>query len=174
MFLNAVPGTEFWTFWSFFFLGLSLFLLLRSLTKEKISLLIISIFLFTLSLVATQVVVYKNDVYVHPFGFAGLVLLFSILDLIDVKQVGKKIKRLGDISYGTYLWHIPIQISLILILDALGIGREIALTNSFFFLFFFLVIFVANISFIYFENPMRKFIRKKWGGKKIEMKAAQF
>ena len=35
-------------------------------------------------------------------------------------------KRLGDASYGTYLWHFPIQLVIVMTLDALPGGRALA------------------------------------------------
>ena len=56
-------------------------------------------------------------------GLFGLVVWIDRIDLADRFAFGK---RLGDASYGTYLWHFPIQLVMILALDALPGGRTLS------------------------------------------------
>lgn len=68
---------------------------------------------------------------------------------------------LGECSYGIYLWHIPMQILLILVLDV-DFGSR-ALVYSPYFLIFYVAITVmlARTSFERFERPLRLALRKK-------------
>jgi peptidoglycan/LPS O-acetylase OafA/YrhL len=93
-------------------------------------------------------------------SFSSIVWLAASMDLLDVLKIGRRFKWLGDMTYGTYLWHIPIQIFLLLLLKYFSIGREIVSSRGFFLLFFSLVIAVAYISFHGFELPMRTRIRR--------------
>ena len=64
-----------------------------------------------------------------------VLFLMLALDLNDAKgrlQFGQK---LGDASYGIYLWHIPIQLTLVLIIDSTGLTRDIAREGWFLILF---------------------------------------
>ena len=56
-------------------------------------------------------------------GLFGIVVWIDRIDLADRLAFGK---RLGDASYGTYLWHFPIQLVMILVLDALPGGRTLS------------------------------------------------
>lgn len=56
-------------------------------------------------------------------SFFFLALLADRIDRDDRLAFGK---RLGDASYGTYLWHFPIQLALVMVLDALPGGRALS------------------------------------------------
>ena len=53
----------------------------------------------------------------------ALALAIDRLDRDDRLGFGK---RLGDASYGTYLWHFPIQLVIVMALDALPGGRALS------------------------------------------------
>ncbi|WP_230206614.1 acyltransferase [Novosphingobium sp. Gsoil 351] len=64
-----------------------------------------------------------------PQGGMWVVSLFALALLADRLDPGDRLafgKRLGDASYGTYLWHFPIQLVIVMMLDALPGGRALA------------------------------------------------
>ena len=64
-----------------------------------------------------------------PQGGIWVVALFLLALAIDGFDRADRLafgKRLGDASYGTYLWHFPIQLTLVMALDALPGGRALA------------------------------------------------
>ena len=64
-----------------------------------------------------------------PQGGVWVVSLFVLALAIDGFDRDDRLafgKRLGDASYGTYLWHFPIQLTLVMALDALPGGRALA------------------------------------------------
>lgn len=89
----------------------------------------------------------------------GVVLLIASLE----KSLPTKTKRtsqwIGDCSYGIYLWHIPIMLTLLLVLDCAVGSRAAASSPWFLLLFLTSTIGVARISFVWFERPMRDRLR---------------
>lgn len=64
-----------------------------------------------------------------PYGALWVTGLFLVVLTIDWCDRTDRLafgKRLGDASYGTYLWHFPIQLGIVLTLDALPGGRALA------------------------------------------------
>ena len=64
-----------------------------------------------------------------PQGGLWVISLFTLALAIDRFDRDDRLafgKRLGDASYGTYLWHFPIQLTLVMALDALPGGRALS------------------------------------------------
>ncbi|KPL67978.1 hypothetical protein SZ64_07505 [Erythrobacter sp. SG61-1L] len=71
---------------------------------------------------------------------------------------------LGENTYGVYLWHFPIQLAMMLVLMPAIKTQEIAQNGWFLVLFFVLAVAMARISYVWFERPMRDFLRERLGG----------
>lgn len=87
-----------------------------------------------------------------------LLMISSIKFNLDSKVLNL-IKALGNMTYGSYLLHFPLQILIVIVFDFLEIKLPIY-ENWFFLFYIFLVLFLAHISYNKFELPMQKFIRK--------------
>lgn len=89
----------------------------------------------------------------------GVVLLIASLEeSLPVKIKGIS-QWIGDCSYGIYLWHIPIMLALLLLLDCV-VGSRAAVSSPWFLLLFLTsAIVAARISFVWFERPMRERLR---------------
>jgi peptidoglycan/LPS O-acetylase OafA/YrhL len=95
--------------------------------------------------------------------FSSMVLVAASIDLQDLKQRGKRFTALGDLTYSLYLLHVPVQITLILLLDQFGVDRVGLAGTPLFFLFFMtLMLVVSTLSYRYFELPMRKWVRHRF------------
>ena len=94
--------------------------------------------------------------------FSAIVLIAAALDLVDTRKIGGHFRIFGEMSYGIYLWHIPVTITGILILSFLGISRDVIFTKTFFFFYLALILTVAYVSYRFFEHPLRDYIRKAW------------
>ncbi|QNN65688.1 acyltransferase [Sphingomonas rhizophila] len=91
--------------------------------------------------------------------FAALVLACAMLEATRASRWAKAVPWVADNTYGVYLWHVPIQLMILLAMHQFGVST--AIFTSPWFLFFFLaaVIVVARLSFIAIERPARRAIR---------------
>ena len=105
---------------------------------------------------------YGHGVWNDLLPFSALVLIATALDLVDTRKIGAPFKIIGDLTYGIYLWHIPVTIAGILVMSSLKISRNIIFTKIFFFLYLSLILAVSYVSFKFFELPLRNYIRKTW------------
>ena len=71
----------------------------------------------------------------------------------------ERLRWIGDNSYGTYLWHVPIQILALIVLDRLRIDHEIARKPLFLAGFLAATMSVARLSYVYVERPIRNRLR---------------
>ncbi len=162
MYMVGLPGSSIWQCGGFFFAGVVLFMIFKRFKSDRLLLGLIAVCL-AVSSWFIHGSVFDNAVTLSLLiGFLALVLTFALLDITSFSRAGKIFKYLGDISYGTYLLHVPIQIIILLIFDRLMLNTDIFLSNTFFVMYFLLVIVCAHMSFLYFENPMRKYIRNKF------------
>ncbi|RYD21714.1 MAG: acyltransferase [Lysobacteraceae bacterium] len=105
-----------------------------------------------------------------PVTTAGMVLLLTgMLVLVcaveasshrrEVARYLERLRWIGDNSYGTYLWHVPIQIATLVVLDRLRVDHAIAKSPLFLVAFIAATMIVARLSYVYFERPMRNRLR---------------
>lgn len=97
---------------------------------------------------------------VFLIGYPSTVLFLAFLDVEKIfAYVFKKLAYLGDISYGTYLLHFPVQI--FLYLAAKQIQIDFSKTGTFL-LYLALTIGLAAASHKFFEVPCQRYLRSKF------------
>ena len=69
---------------------------------------------------------------------------------------------LGNLTYGTYLWHLPLQIFLMIVIKNTGINFSIIDTKVFFIVYLSIVILVSIVSYYLFEVKIRRWLRNKF------------
>ena len=118
------PALKVFACLAYFFAGTTIYLvLLRGWTRPAL--------LAALG-VAGLVLAARFDVITaleFPQGGVWVIALFLIALAIDGFDRDDRLgfgKRLGDASYGTYLWHFPIQLALVMVLDAIPGGRALS------------------------------------------------
>lgn len=74
--------------------------------------------------------------------------------------MGKPLAWLGDISYSTYLLHFPLQIVLVMAVDAMGMSRSVFYSPWAFIGFFALLIPISAACFHWFERPAQRALRR--------------
>jgi peptidoglycan/LPS O-acetylase OafA/YrhL len=97
----------------------------------------------------------------HPLLVGALVALFAFFDLTTFTRFFRPLRRLGELSYSIFLWHVPLQIALLLILDMFSIDLTIAYNHFFFLSFVLLTYFVGYLSYRYIEQPAQRYLRQK-------------
>jgi peptidoglycan/LPS O-acetylase OafA/YrhL len=68
--------------------------------------------------------------------------------------------RLGDLTYGSYLWHFPLQLAFVVVIDRIGWGREIFLSPLPLVIWIGLTFILAAASHRFFELPTQNAIRR--------------
>jgi len=134
---------------SLFFMGVIIFFLFEKKFFRKLSIIFSSVFL-VYSFIGNFKII---------FFCAGTVIFSIYLE----KYLNKKIKiflnYLGDLSYGIYMWHIPIAIIIIIITEIFSLN--IKSLNSLQFLLFFIILSLAIsvLSFQFYEIKIKTFMR---------------
>lgn len=73
----------------------------------------------------------------------------------------KPLQVIGDLTYSVYLLHFPVQIVFSLAFLSAG-GVDLAKSYWFFFTYFVVLIFISRLSFLFFEIPAQRKIRKRF------------
>ncbi len=110
-----------------------------------------------------------GEVYEDTVGwFFRLIFTFIVCPLtilalaLDEQLLGGRYRRLsplGDISYSTYLIHIPLQMSLALMALSFGINSYEFMSPFVMMAFFAVLIGLGTLSFRYFERPVQRYVR---------------
>jgi peptidoglycan/LPS O-acetylase OafA/YrhL len=99
-----------------------------------------------------------------PALFAAVVLAAGSVDRLGRTVVPRRLKWIGDITYSTYLLHVPTQILLMTSMDLLGVSHA-AIAGHVVFLLAFLagVVGLAWLTFRHFERPAQHWLRRRFG-----------
>ena len=118
------PGFKLWSCLAYFFVGAgAYFVMLRGWSKPWLPGAIGGCGLL-LAMAFDRVAMLD-----FPQGALWVLALFALALWVDRLDRHDRLafgKRLGDASYGTYLWHFPIQLTMVLVLDALPGGRALS------------------------------------------------
>ena len=96
--------------------------------------------------------------------FAALCAVLAI-DQADRDNKLAAARHLGDASYGVYLWHFPIQLALVLVVDALLGSRAIAQQPAFLVFFIGISVLAGFASHRWFERPAQRWVMKLGGAR---------
>lgn len=96
--------------------------------------------------------------------FGALFLALASVELHAPRRLRDACEWLGENTYGVYLWHFPIQLTIILFLLPNVAPQQVAQNGWFMVLFVALVIVVARFSFVHIERPMRDLLRRHLAG----------
>ena len=141
----------------YFFSGVFLFMLCEK-TKNLNYILALASILLILNFVGN----FKYNVF-----FASLVLYAYYFDNKLNYNFSKSYSKLGDLTYGSYLLHIPIQLLTILIFYKLELNNNIFTNYYFLFIYIFLIFSIAHISYKFYENPAKVYLKKNLLNPKI-------
>tara|TARA_B110000971_G_C19814352_1_gene410301 strand:- start:48 stop:770 length:723 start_codon:yes stop_codon:yes gene_type:complete len=84
--------------------------------------------------------------------------LFAHIKIKDTR-IKSFLKILGNLTYSSYLIHIPLQLIIVLILSNQNI--KIPIYNAYFLIFYLIsILLLSRITFCYFEKPIQDKIRK--------------
>jgi peptidoglycan/LPS O-acetylase OafA/YrhL len=145
----SLPG-HIWACGFFFFAGAAIFVLHRALPS-------ISQFAVAAAVFLAGAVLVRGGHHVHLAIFVGVLDLVMIVAALESSLGGaaKSVIWIGDNTYSIYLWHVPVQISLMLLIN------DTRIFNSPGFLIAYLcaMLLISRLSFLFFERPARRYFR---------------
>ena len=104
---------------------------------------------------------HKHFIYTFEFIYIPLVLFVFAIDLNILKKFRKTIEIFGNMTYSSYLIHFTAQ--LLISLFCLYFNIKINFYSNFFFMIYIIfILFSSYLIFNHFEDPLKKFIRKKF------------
>ena len=84
-----------------------------------------------------------------------ILCLTAILDTFRTPFRQKAVVRFGKLTYSAFLWHIPLQLVTILVLESASATTEVYKSEAFWFFYLVAVYLIANFSFVFIENPIK-------------------
>ena len=115
--------------------------------------------------------VHGHDAAILAGTFAVLLATLAI-DLVDRGDVLAPGRKLGDASYGIYLWHFPLQLALVLLVDA-TFGTRLVFRQPVFLVIFIGASLLAGFaSHRWIERPAQRAIMR-WADRRRQMRPAQ-
>jgi peptidoglycan/LPS O-acetylase OafA/YrhL len=101
----------------------------------------------------------------HKIGIAVLVMFIGTVTGIAwaegigwFRRAARSVRWIGDNTYGVYLWHIPVQLSIFLLVGDIPTVGRFAYSSAFLAGFLLVVILIARASFVWFEAPARRYL----------------
>jgi peptidoglycan/LPS O-acetylase OafA/YrhL len=119
----------------------------------------------SLSILAMTVVLLASGL-IHVDS--GVILVLTVCSVVVFARLGelktglgllKRLAFLGNATYSSYLLHFPIQLGMVLIVDALGYSRSIFLMPVMFVTYLSLVIGTSLAVYRLFERPAQRWMR---------------
>ena len=92
----------------------------------------------------------------------SILIIFLNFEIFFKNKLGLIFNFLGNLTYGLYLWHLPVQLILIILIKNNEINFTI-IESNFFFIFYLMSVFTLSIiSYYFFEKKLRDRIRNKY------------
>ena len=141
---------------SYFLIGVSIWFATTNQTFKK------ALTIGLLSSIASFLILTQGESNTPAAIIIVLVFLVSLLDRFPRILNQKLFKRFGELTYSVFLWHIPLQ--LVIIISVLKFDIDQSIFESPIFLIAFLVTTyaIANISFVYIERPSKNYLTSKF------------
>jgi peptidoglycan/LPS O-acetylase OafA/YrhL len=95
----------------------------------------------------------------YLLAFPAVIIIAAFADVIDKNKIGLKFRVIGDITYSTYLWHVPVVVVCLIVIERMALGPNLVSSKIFFIAFFAVVFWIGVFSFKFLETPLRLAIR---------------
>ena len=153
----GVSGLDFWICGMLFYCGSIIWIATSSLEKSPHVLLALSIALIVLAGASEAAPAFRLALL-----FSGMLVVATISDALVGSRIKIAMKWLGDCTYGIYLWHVPVQISLMTASDIVGYDRSVVGNLYFFVMFLAVMIAVGRFSYVHIEKPAQDYLRGRF------------
>ena len=151
----------------FFYAGGSAFIIYKLFINSRYFKLLNVLAIFFL-IISTVFIINLKLIY-HPWFWTIFLVIYNPLvlyllasiHLSDRSIIYNLFRALGNMSYSAYLLHFPIQLFIAIAYSFFDV--PIPIYDYLFFIFFLTLVFVlSHLSFILFEDPIRKYLRNKF------------
>tara|TARA_B110000211_G_C14006359_1_gene520997 strand:+ start:74 stop:1138 length:1065 start_codon:yes stop_codon:yes gene_type:complete len=92
----------------------------------------------------------------------SVIIIFLNFENLINKKLRSLFNFLGNLTYGMYLWHLPLQIILMLLIKSNNLNFDLINSKFFFICYLALVFSVSIVSYYYFEKKFRERLRFKY------------
>jgi peptidoglycan/LPS O-acetylase OafA/YrhL len=144
----------------YFFSGCLVYSLLNILRKYNVG------FTFLISMIVCLLLIYtmssNNSIprlFLYAPLFGSILIMACLLEYRYGSMWLKRIRWVGNTSYGNYLWHTPIQLLFLMFVSLGFVNLNVIYGRYFLGAYMATVITVSLLSFRFFERPMQAFVR---------------
>ena len=89
----------------------------------------------------------------------SLILIFLSFENIINDRLRPIFNFLGDLTYGMYLWHLPVEIFIMITLLKTDYSMSIFLNPLFLIFHVLIVIIISIVGYLYYEKKLRNLLR---------------
>jgi peptidoglycan/LPS O-acetylase OafA/YrhL len=158
--MTQISSAAFWTCGLFFFAGTTMFAVYRLVGGTTVAGLVGA----ALCASSIAVMLAGADIQVPlAITFAGAILMLASFEDSAAGRFAHRQRWLGDSTYGIYLWHLPIQIVVLILFATAVLPRSMADSPFFLFAFMGAAISAGWLSYRYFERSTRAWLRDASG-----------
>jgi peptidoglycan/LPS O-acetylase OafA/YrhL len=98
----------------------------------------------------------------HAFITLIFVCLAAFLDTFPITNRLQRVRIVGELTYSVFLWHVPLQMIILMIMMQFNISNSIAQSPLFLLFFLVLTYSVGYVSYRWIEQPARKFLNNRF------------
>jgi peptidoglycan/LPS O-acetylase OafA/YrhL len=140
---------------SYFLIGVSIWFATTKPTFKK------SLIIGLLTSCASYLLLTHGKMNAAAATIIVLVFLVSLLDRSPKILDQNIFKRFGELTYSVFLWHVPLQLVIIISVVRFNIDQTIYASPIFLVAFLVATYTIGNISFTYIEKPAREYLTFK-------------
>lgn len=152
-----LPGTVFWQCGFYFFTGSAIYVVFSKLRDSPWAFFVAGLLSLAMATFAASRI---HVEHLMPIILPGLFLLACGVEAAGWIRSSRWTELIANNTYGVYLWHIPVQLAILMLLDGVVGDRSIVTTTWFLALYLALVIVIARLSYLKIERPASQAIRK--------------
>lgn len=150
-------GTVFWQCGFYFFIGSAIYVVFSTLRGSPWVFFLTGLLSLAMASLAALRIQFEH---LMPIILPALFLLACGVEAAGWVRSSQWTELIANNTYGVYLWHIPIQLALLMLLDGVVGDRSVVTTAWFLALYLVLVIAIARLSYLNIEHPASQAIRK--------------
>jgi peptidoglycan/LPS O-acetylase OafA/YrhL len=156
---NVYPTIFFNECLSYFLIGVSIWFATTKSTFNK------SLLCGLVSSTISYLLLTHGQVNTAAATIIALVFFVSLLDRFPKILNQNVLTRFGELTYSVFLWHIPLQLVIIISVLKFNIDQSIYKSPIFLFAFVVATYAISNISFIYIERPTKEYLTSRFSNR---------